>query len=69
MEPVTNTIATIITKPSVGIISAFGGGISSVLTAIGILSPIIGFVATCLGLVIAIFHLKIVYRRWKEHKD
>jgi len=45
--------------------------ISGLLTWIGVLTPIIGFISVILGCIVGYYSLRVQYRKWKNinHKD
>jgi hypothetical protein len=56
-------------RPTVGVLSGAASGGFSLLSLLGIITPIMGFFATLIGLVVAILHLKLEWRRWKKVRN
>jgi hypothetical protein len=64
MDFITNTLAA---KPLVGVGTSIGTGIlGTILTWIGVLTPLLGFVSVIFGLMAGYYTWRIQRRKWKN---
>jgi uncharacterized membrane protein YphA (DoxX/SURF4 family) len=63
----TNTIiGAIANKPVTSIAVTQGSFLAGVLTYIGVLTPLIGFISVVFGCVVGFYSMRIQYRKWKD---
>jgi hypothetical protein len=65
----TTLISILANKPWISVAVTQSAFVTSLLTLIGVLTPIVGFIAACIGLIIGYYSLRIQYRKWKELKN
>lgn len=55
-------------KPSIGFFGTVGGSLAGLLTWIGVITPVLGCIAACLGVVAGIITVMIKLREWRNGK-
>lgn len=61
-------VSLIQSKPHLGVITSFSGGVAGLLTFLKIITPIFGFISVLIGCIAGLLTVMVKWREWQRGK-
>jgi hypothetical protein len=65
-EPITNTFAALTNKPLASFAITQSAALATVLAWVGVITPLLGFIAGVFGVVYGYYSMRMAFKKWKD---